>query len=163
VTLAVVATFAVGVGLGILLLQGMETGETWEDWQAAIGGRWFNIAQYGLIAMFVAGFLVQGEVGAILISVPAGACVVFFTVGVRRRWRARHDPRPEAPPEEEDEFEEPWHWNVIGFTSVLLIGAAVLYAVGLRGLELVLVPLGALLVVIASEKLGDRLANWIRR
>jgi hypothetical protein len=52
---------------------------------------------------------------------------------------------------------------VIGFTSVLLIGAAVLYAVGLRGLELVLLPLGALLVVFASEKLGDRLADWIRR
>jgi hypothetical protein len=105
----------VGVLLGVLLVQNIHAGETWDDWQSAIGGRWFNLAQYGLIALFVAGIVVRGEVGVVLIAVPLGACAVFFTVGIGR-WLRRDRSAPRPAYEIDDEEPRRPAWQRVGLT-----------------------------------------------
>jgi hypothetical protein len=66
------------------------------------------------------------------------------------------EPLEEEPPES--------RWGTaIGFTLTLAFALGVGYFIGLRGLELVGIATGGLLLIIGLEKVADRLQAWIRR
>jgi len=94
---------AVGAALGVLMFQRLAVGDSWNDWYIVEEPRWFTGLQVVLVAMFIAGFVVGGELAAVLIGVPGGFFLVFIVIGARRVLRRDGIPRepvdvPEAEP-----------------------------------------------------------------
>jgi len=163
IALALVAG-AIGALLAASSLRRLEVGHTWRDWQSARSPGWFTVLQVVLVVMFLGGMILARpvELKVVLLGVPAGFCLVYFSIGIRRRFGRTTRPEPVEDDLEELEPPEPWWWKVVGFTGALLIAVLVGYLVGLRGVELVGVSVFLLVVVIVSEKLSDRIAAWIR-
>jgi hypothetical protein len=162
---------AVGVALGALMLQRLDIGETWDDWMSLERPGWFNAAQVVLVAMLIAGLLLGGEAGVVLIGVFGGFIVVFITIGIRRRLGRGAPPEPRDPEVEaaieaelDEELRESRRSQVGWFAATLLVSLAGGYfIVDLRGLELVGVAFGVAVLSVLSERASMGLVRWFAR
>ncbi len=159
IALAAVAV-TVGAGLGVLTVQRLEVGETWEEWRDADSPGWFTVLQVVLIAMFLGGiFLRPVELAAVLIGIPGGFCLVYFSIGIRRRFGKSTGPRPVEPepePEERESLRSHLAWLGATFAISLAVGFLL---IDLRGVELVAVAAAITLVTRLGELLRDRLSR----
>jgi hypothetical protein len=80
-----VVSIGAGILLGIVILRNLSVGKTWDDWQSVRSPLWFAGTQVLLVAMLVVG-AAAGQ--PVLVGIPLGFCVVFFTVGITR-WLRR--------------------------------------------------------------------------
>jgi hypothetical protein len=160
IALAAIAV-AAGVGLALLTVRQLDAGRTWDDWQAVDTPGWFTVLQVVLVAMFVGGLIVAGpvELKVVLVGVPGGFCLVYFSIGLRRRFgkTTRPEPDPDPEPVERESLGSHLAWLGVSFA----IGLAVGYIVDLRGFELVAVALGIALLTNFNDLLRERLSRWI--
>jgi hypothetical protein len=170
IALAAVAV-AVGALLAVLMVQRLDVGETWDDWDLADSPGWFTALQVVLVAMFIGGLFAPAELAAVLIGIPAGCCLVFFSIGIRRRFGKTTRPKPldpeleaEIEQEVEEELRESRQSQVGWFAATLVSSLVAGYLiVDLRGLELVAVAIGWTVLVTVSERISMRFVRWFAR
>jgi hypothetical protein len=171
IALAAVAV-AVGALVGVLMLQRLAVGETWDDWVLADSPAWFTALQVALVAMFIGGFFAPAELAAVLIGVPGGFCLAFLTIGIRRRFGARTRPAARGPVDEEleheiereldEELRESWRSRAGWFAATLAVSFGTGYLiVDLRGFELVAVAVGLAIATTIGELIRERFGRWL--
>ncbi len=163
-----VAGLSAGAVLGIVTVEWIKAGPTWEDWSDARPGPVGVLAQVLLVAAFAAGVLGLGlpaEARAFGIAFSLGGCLVFALEGVRR-WRFAPRPDPAAIPDvgrwerwmgrdlpevvRPDDF--PPSLGETAFYAALGIGAGLL--LGLRG-AMLLVGVALALAKVWGEALVE--------
>ncbi|HWM10621.1 MAG TPA: hypothetical protein VNO82_14810 [Solirubrobacteraceae bacterium] len=150
---------AVGALIAVLLVQRLDVGESWEDWSRVESPRWFTAVQVVLVAMFFGGLFASDELAAVLVGVPAGACLVFLAIGLRRRFG--RDTRPTEVEDELEEEPESWRSRAGWFAASWAVALIVGYLIDLRGLELVAVSFGLSVLVTCTDQLRESLTRRI--